>query len=293
MRAVLRHLDASPAFAQILHTFGERSSNTSETNGITAFISSPEQDRVGKCCTCIQLWRHVLTGLDRCYILQCVELHGRSDHTDPWSVRQYAVYERSRQSAKSSEFLLINHTASQSLSQRLKAIRNGTVEAPTSSTSVHLILVSSAIMQWSHYCNFLEEQLNQLVRRSTSQQDAIVLCCVLTSLQNNKASIDPATRRQTGLGLPAVIDFQDLQILHTAQRKIQVTHSAVKTNIFVIGTISRDFENRRATSSQSFATCLSSLESQLQRVEALLARSSTLAIHVGHVYKSAYICQSY
>ena len=48
MQAVLHHLDASPAFAQILHTFGERTSNTSEANGIPAFVSSPVNDRVGE-----------------------------------------------------------------------------------------------------------------------------------------------------------------------------------------------------------------------------------------------------
>ena len=53
MRAVLQHLDASPAFAQILHTFGERSSSTSEANGIPAFISSPVSNRVGEYSACV------------------------------------------------------------------------------------------------------------------------------------------------------------------------------------------------------------------------------------------------
>jgi hypothetical protein len=111
---------------------------------------------------------------------------------------------------------------------------------------------------------------------------------VLTDSQNNKASIDPTTHRQTRLGVQTIVDFHDLQILHTAQRKLQVTHSALKANLCVVGSISRDLEARRTMGSQLFATCLSSLESHLQRVDVLLARSSTLATHVSHVYMSAY-----
>jgi hypothetical protein len=93
-----------------------------------------------------------------------VELHGRSNHADPWSIRQFAVYERAQQSAKSSEFLLINHKACYSLRQRLKDFENGMVDAPAEGASIHVVLASSAIMQWNHYCNYLEQELNRLVR---------------------------------------------------------------------------------------------------------------------------------
>lgn len=48
MRCVLRYMDASPAFARILHTFGNRRSQSSEASGIPALISSFDGDRVGK-----------------------------------------------------------------------------------------------------------------------------------------------------------------------------------------------------------------------------------------------------
>lgn len=105
---------------------------------------------------------------------------------------------------------------------------------------------------------------------------------MLIDLQSNKASVDPTTHRQRGSSIQTVIDFHDLQILNTVQSKMQVTQSALKANLSVIGTICCDLEARHKMCSHSFTAYSSSLESQLRRVDALLARSTTLTAHVSH-----------
>lgn len=114
----------------------------------------------------------------------------------------------------------------------------------------------------------------------------------LTGLQSNRVSTDPTTHRQRGSSMQTVIDFHDLQILNTVQSKMQVTRSALKANLSVIGTVSCDLEARHNLCSQSFTAHLSSLESQLQRVDALLTRSSTLTTHVSHMYTPLKTCQA-
>lgn len=102
----------------------------------------------------------------------------------------------------------------------------------------------------------------------------------LMNTQDTKASVDPTTNGATHLGTQTIIVFRDLQALQTAQDKLQHARSALRANLSVIESLSRDLFARGATFANSFDPSLASLGGLLHRADGMLARTATLANHV-------------
>jgi hypothetical protein len=98
-----------------------------------------------------------------CYLLKCVELHGREGVDDPYSIRQFLVYDQQTGSGKKTEFMLVNHSASRMLRDKMALLQNATSNLPCT-TKVHVMMVAAAAENWGSYVDWLEAQLYPLVR---------------------------------------------------------------------------------------------------------------------------------
>lgn len=154
MQCILEHLGNFPKMSQILQAFGQRSSPSSEGVGSYASRTNVSGDLHGQLSGNIRI--QVLTIPDCCYILRCIEQVDSS-----WSIRQFAVHERSEEH-ETSTFFLIKHMESQSLNHRLKALRMGSM-VPQSAMHVHAMFVSAATTRWDAYGTSLEDRLHDLV----------------------------------------------------------------------------------------------------------------------------------
>jgi hypothetical protein len=162
MRCCLNYLGDFPKMIQILQAFGERSSFSSEGSGAyscrkdSAGHLQGQFNRTGAARS--------LTKPDCCYILRCIEEDKPSEENKfPWSIRQFAVHEQRKDPEKESTFFLIKRTASQSLNQRMKAVRDGSA-VPQKAAHVHTLFASAAAVRWSSYASVLESRLHELVR---------------------------------------------------------------------------------------------------------------------------------
>jgi hypothetical protein len=104
----------------------------------------------------------MLNGIECAYVLRFVELNHRKNASDPWSLRQSAVYHQYRATTKSSTWLII------ALSQRAQA----RLESYASSSGdvcrynpfeVHLLLLDTATANWRPYLVDIAAQTNEQV----------------------------------------------------------------------------------------------------------------------------------
>lgn len=98
-------------------------------------------------------------------MLKCVEQHGREDVEDPWSVRQYLVYQHSSNSDNESAFVVVNPSASRMLRDKLIVLQNAKTNLPCR-TKIHLMMVAAATENWSTYVSWLESKVHPLVSTS-------------------------------------------------------------------------------------------------------------------------------
>jgi hypothetical protein len=154
MQCILEHLGNFPKMSQMLQAFGQRSSPSSQGAGSYASRTNTSGSLNGKLSTYIRV--QILTIPDCCYMLRCAEQVDSS-----WSIRQFAVHER-REDRQISTFFLIKHIASQSLNQRLKALRIGST-VPQGAIHVHAMFASAATTRWDSYATSLEDRLHELV----------------------------------------------------------------------------------------------------------------------------------
>ena len=86
--------------------------------------------------------------------------NGRTNY-DPYSIRQIGIYHKYLGSDESSVWLLLRPTTA--IKERLRSLLLTT----NNPMSVHIILLSSTVMYWDEYLEFLEKRLEGYVSRDT------------------------------------------------------------------------------------------------------------------------------
>src|SRR5438034_538506 len=88
------------------------------------------------------------------YLVKHVEEHGREGLTDPWTVRQMALYHKANAGTGENVFIVLN--PSRGFQRRLNNVRKeGSLLSPW---KVHAMMLSSVVDKWRWYISDLEEQ---------------------------------------------------------------------------------------------------------------------------------------
>lgn len=102
-----------------------------------------------------------LTTLEIAYGLRYAELNSRQS-TEPWSIRQTAIYHRFRANSMASTWVLIS--ASQRAEQCIDRYVKSCVDlSPLNPFEIHLILLDTIIANWRPYIVSLTDRIRQQV----------------------------------------------------------------------------------------------------------------------------------
>ena len=107
------------------------------------------------------------------YLIKHVELHGRGEERNPWSVRQMGVYYRD-DNKHGNTFVVLN--PSRAFQRRLKAVRQ-TLPIP-SAHDIHILILSSATSSWRWCITDMEKNYESMVCNTTSRAKQYLIFCV-------------------------------------------------------------------------------------------------------------------
>jgi len=196
--------EVSAIFLDLLWAFGEKTTYRDDSYG--GYHSENSKDA---------------SSIELVYLVKHAEEHGREGSTDPWSVRQMALYHRSNTKTGENIFFVIN--PSRAFQRRLTNVR-GEKDA-LSPWQVHAIMLSSVVDQWRWYIGALEEQCSAIV----SAHD-ILRSHHINSLQRTKAellSVDEGSSQEQQKMDVHFSDTQDIQII---QDKLRSARQFIKIN---------------------------------------------------------------
>lgn len=102
-----------------------------------------------------------LTYLEIAYGLRYAELNNRTS-TEPWSIRQTAIYHRFRANEMASTWVMVS--ASRRAERCIDRYVKGCVDlAPLNPFEIHLILLDTVLANWRPYLISLTDRIRQLV----------------------------------------------------------------------------------------------------------------------------------
>ncbi|OJD40786.1 magnesium transport protein transmembrane region [Diplodia corticola] len=194
-----------------------------------------------------------------CYLLKYVEKNGRAHLSDPWSIRQTAIYHRFVHRSDDHTFIILNSSASSR--QRLLRTKAETTLLPTWA-DVHTLAASRASAQWRAYLNELEEKL-EFLKSKAHNSDTL----------NGVEKADSFTFLQ-------YTDVQDLEVLH--DKTLRIIH-ILTTNFDALRSLSFHL-NRHSPSTHPVVdltivqdcgrlqVCITEIALQRQRAETIVKR---------------------
>lgn len=243
VRKILTCLNVFPPFIDVIRTFGEKTGFEDDSYGGLRFRSDYQNG--------VQ---------EIAYLVKHVEEHGRSELSNPWSIRQMGVYHK-KGGPSGDVFIIIN--PSLPFRQRLKDVKHA--QRTPSPGEIHLMIQSCTMEKWRWYISNLE-------KKYLDMKDKAQLTWVDEKGANDIVMTD--------------IQFEDTQEIQVLQDKSQQL-----AHLFGMDrTILRDMLNRLLTTtatneSQSRAEAdfmsamLAEADIQMSRVENLLRRlDGTIAL---------------
>ncbi|KAF2118049.1 hypothetical protein BDV96DRAFT_571304 [Lophiotrema nucula] len=150
--------DILPSFKEIVTSFG---------------IKIKDEDNYYSACYRRFHWEgeKSLNHYEICYNVRFVELHGRAKPANPWSFRQYAVYQTHDCRTGCCKWLLIRHHAS--LRDQFRSpTSEGVQKTPWASLYLHHLLLKSSSSTWRWYLNYLSCILDETRLRTVCQSSS-------------------------------------------------------------------------------------------------------------------------
>ncbi|KAI9774961.1 MAG: hypothetical protein M1840_000177 [Geoglossum simile] len=217
---ILSRLQVYPAFVNILTSFGAE--DGPYTDGRSGFHGDMVKDETG------------ISTFETAYMLKYVECHGRPGTTNPWSVRQMAVYQNFNDSTKLSSCLLIQ-TSVRAQKGISEAVQDGdTARIFDHWSCLHELYLGTLSDNWAAYIKCLDVKIadiNLSVRFTKLGADGLnrvtfkhlqqlseysdLLIRLLHALQLNLEVLEllsaETTRRQAGGKRDLAKQYQDFQ----------------------------------------------------------------------------------
>lgn len=231
LQKLLNTYAVSPVILDVFHAFGAK-----VTGGDDPFFNLCHFAETGS----------LKEGQDRyleiCYILRSYEKHGRSNLTDPWSLRQMAVYQRYNMSKGTSMWILLQPF--QRLKDSLwKDLYNWCPSAHP--LTLHALLASLEIFNWRWYLNDVRRNLLTFAEKAKH-----------SSTKPKEVDYDAS--------------FVDCQRLQTACEKLLIAQEVLAANSKIASTIRKRLDIHEITSISRNAisrTLSERMQDYLDRIE--------------------------
>ncbi|MCJ1384885.1 hypothetical protein MMC17_008003 [Xylographa soralifera] len=169
------YIEVFPAFIDVLQCFGQKEGYEGETYSHYACQETQSHIRRSILVTvqnhetlCLFIKQLILQiPIEISYLIKHVELHGRKEERNPWSVRQMGVYYRD-DNKHGNTFVVLN--PSRAFQRRLEVVRQ-TLPIP-SAHDIHTLILSSATSSWRSCITDMEKNYESMSVKA--QQSNIV-----------------------------------------------------------------------------------------------------------------------
>lgn len=204
------------------------------------------------------------------YLVKHVEEHGKQDFSDPWSVRQMALYHKMDPRTGENVFIVLN--PSRAFRRRLQKARKMTKSLIP--WDVHAIMLSSVVNNWRWYIGSMEDQCSVIV--GAAKQSKLHRTDFLQRTKAQLLSVEGNVEEFSSMN----IQFSDTQNIQAVQDKLNSTNHFIRTNTTVMTALQResailfpmDTIRENLVRSQLLSSLVEELNLQFLRVETAIRR---------------------